>query len=67
MVTGGHHYPSGPGKLAPQYRCPHTATLLPRPLVGVALSAGTAAKQRPPSEQGVQNVIDEVTAREQSA
>ncbi|XP_064393149.1 pleiotropic regulator 1-like [Halichondria panicea] len=46
MVTGGHHYPSGPG---------------------VALSAGTAAKQRPPSEQGVQKVIDEVTAREQSA
>ncbi len=63
MVTGGHNFPSGPGKLAGHFHCPH----MPRPLVGVALSAGTAATQRPPSEQGVQKVIEEVTAREQSA
>ena len=32
--------------------------------VGMSLSSGTAAHQRPPSEHGIQKVIEEVTSRD---
>ena len=70
-VTGGHAYPSAPGEdmihvLTESHQFMNAWYVCCTHCTGVTLSSSTAAVQKQPSHEGIQRVVEEITARDKT-